>query len=243
MATIEKPTMGDIKLFGKSVEDLFKGGQFPDQMYSLVEVRRAYHDTKTGLANNVHNAYESGEWLADVVETDGAKKLPNGFLKVVYVQKPADVLKSLKTAAYATSGGTRLSYDCPPIGFAVPGDGKLWHPDTGAAIATVADKQKAVREVAEYVSKHPEQFAGMTIPAKWNDEFVKLFGKKNFNPENPMPEQLAEFVTSYQWSPSADTGIRAVRRDFYDREDGPFSVGLFDVLGCRSSVIGARLRM
>jgi hypothetical protein len=240
--TAETPRVGEIGSFGKSMEDLFKGGQFLGQMYSLVELRRAYHDAKSGFSQSVHGACGKGEWLADVVETDGAKSLPNGFLRVVYVQKPVDVLKSLKTGAYAVSGGTRLSYDCPKSGFVVPGDGKLWHPATGAAIATVDDREKAVHEVAEYISLYPEQFAHMTIPARWNSEFAEQFVNANFNPENPTPEQLAEFITSYQWSPSADTGINAVRRDFWDRNNGPFGVDMLGNLSRWSSDVGARVR-
>jgi len=249
MATTVK-TYGDITHFNESPWQLFEEGVFPAQGVTLAELRRAYADQATGVRQNVHANYGKAEWLADVVDTTGAKARGN-ILVLNYFQRPEGLtIATIKSTKSGTQNETRHSVDgksveyaCPPSGWVVPGDGKLWLPELGTAIATVDDRGEAIRQVAAYISKHPKEFAGWDIPKRWHAEFVEKFGRKNFNPENPTPDQLAEMETSYQYRPNANTGLRAVGRFFWDlRNVGPFDVYLDDDVVPGDSDVGARLR-
>jgi hypothetical protein len=239
---IESPKLGDVQNYGKSVEDLFRADTFPKNGATLLDVKRDYFTPSSSTRGGIHEGYEKGEWLADVVETDGAKGLSKGRIRVVYVQRPEDIRLSLRKGKYASEGGKRIPYDCPPDGWVVPGDGKLYHPKTGAAIATMSDKAKAVRENVRYMDKHPEQFAGWTIPARWKKEFNDIF-KEDVDLANPTHAQLAEFITSYQFAPVKNSGLRAVGRSFWSRGCGPFRVVLCGALRLGYPFLGARLRV
>jgi len=244
MATTVK-TYGDITHFNESPWQLFEEGVFPAQGLTLAELRQAYADPATGVRQNVHANYGKAEWLADVVDTTGAKARGDRLV-LKYFQKPdgLEVTKSTKTktSEYGVDGKS-VEYACPPSGWAVPGDGKLWLPELETAIATVDDRGEAIRQVAAYISKHPNEFAGWDIPKRWHAEFAEIFDKKNFNPENPTSEQLAKLETSYQYRPNANTGLRAVWRFFWGgRSRGPFGVDLYVGVEDGSSDVGARLR-
>jgi hypothetical protein len=217
-------------------EMLFREGCFENGS-TLLEVRRAYFSSPK-FRNSIHEGYKEGKWLADFVETDGAQAFPSGHIRVVYVQRPDEIILRLGSCKYASEGGKRIPYDCPPDGWAVPADGLLFHPETGAAIATVNDKAKAVSENTCYIAKHQEQFAGWTIPEKWREDFEKKFPYQKFDPNVPTHEQLAEFITSYQRAPPKNMGLSAVWRDFRRRSSGPFFIDLWLNLEDGNSVSG-----
>jgi len=247
IVAIQTYQMSDIRKFGKSPEDLFREHVFPESGVTLSELWRAYSDPKIGIRKNMHENRGKGEWVADFVDTDGAKALSGDRLQLTYIQrpkkiKPAETLGTDKHA-YIAEGGKRISYICPSSGCVVPADGLLRHPETGVAIATVPNGNKAIKQLAKFIETHPEQFAGFTIPKRFRNELLREYGARNFNPEKPTPGQLAEVELSMQYSPSKNTGIGGVVRFVDGNCPGPFCVNI-GVCGLDSGIpdTGARLR-
>jgi hypothetical protein len=242
MPKITGPMLGNVVAFSTSIEDLVGLGDFPDSMYTLAALRAAYHNPSTGIAHDIHS-HRISERLADVIDLHGANELPNGFLRVKYIQKPRVALvktahteedtgdKYTVVSSCSVSGGRVHVYDCPPDGFAVPNDGVLWHPETGAAVATTDDREKAVKLVAKYIEQNHSQFAHMRIPEEYHRRFAERYGEHEFNPEKLTPEQLAHFITSgqYRATPSKDlVCMRFIVRTFSDYY-GPFGVFAADM--------------
>jgi hypothetical protein len=215
---------GDIWHLSKSPKQLFRRGVFPDNGRTLLNIWQGYFGSPQ-VRNGIHEGYGSGEWLSDVIDTDDAGETTKGRLNIVYIKRPEYI--TLREGKYGAEGGKRINYNCPPDGWVIPADGILRHPKTGAALATIDDREKAVKENARYIEKHTEQFAGWTIPARWQKEFDDIFKEDDVDLADPTPPQLAEFITSYQWAPMKNTGLVAAWRRFKIREDGPFCVGLF----------------
>ena len=238
-AKTEAWRIGDILDFGKPVRPFLKC--FLGDGLTLLDARQAYFDSESGMRSKIHKDYEKGEWLADVIETDDAKTSSRG-LSVVYVQKPENVNFSadVHPRATLTEGGKRIAYNCPPTGWVVPEGNLLWHPETGAALATVDSKAEGVEILAKYIEKHPEQFKGWELPEKSYARFFEMFGGR-CDPEKPTPKQLAELELSYQWAPDANSGVRTVRREF-DKHCGPFCIHITDDLNGRRDNTGFRLR-
>lgn len=228
--TITQPTTQEVEHYGKSAEDMLREGLFP-RMHTLLSLRKAYHDVSIGIRQSVHNKFGYGERVADLVDTTGAEERPNDFLRLTYVQQPEGVLSEgenstikkgvINQGRKTVKGGKRIIYDCPPNGWQVPTSDGLWHPKTGAAIATVQDRSEAVRQLKTYIKAHQEQFAG-------------------FEPQNS--QELAEKEVSYQWRSEANSGVRSVRRDFWHHNYSPFYVSLDADLSSQNAVVGARLR-
>lgn len=205
---------------------------------TLLDARKAYFDSESGIRSQMHNDYGKGEWLADLVDTGKSAVSPNGYLKVDYVQGPHS--GDERADDFSISGGKRISYNCPPTGWVVPDGDLLWHPETGAALATVNSRIEGVEMLAKYIEKHPEQFKGWELPEKSYARFFEMFGGR-CNPEKPTPKQLAELELSYQWAPDANSGARTVRRTF-DKHCGPFCIYMTDDLNGRHDNTGFRLR-
>jgi hypothetical protein len=241
----EAGKIGDIHDSGNPVRHFFKF--FLGDAVSLLDLRKAYFDSENEMRAKIHNDYGKGEWLADVVETDGAKVSSKGHVKVVYVQRPEGINLTnnalsrdahLKTSP--TEGGNRISYDCPPSGWVVPDGDLLWHPETGAALATVESRVDGIKALAGYIEKHPEKFKGWTLPEKSYAQFLDIFGR-DCNPKSPTSKQLAELELSYQWAPGADSGARVVRRDFQGN-CGPFCIHMVNDINSAYANTGFRLR-
>jgi len=244
-----KNRLGSISHWGISVEELFNKEIFPQKGYSLLELRRAYHDLSTGLRlesiqpnNDIYARYE---WVADVVDTDGAKDLGNGYFRMTYVQKPARCSKvwidkgDAKMAGYAAEDGKRIIYDCPPDGYAIPRDGLFYHPETGAPLATARSQSEAERLLEEYIKQHPEEFAGWTIPFPTPNFLGALQGTSS----KPSPLDLARFEVAYYQCPPANAGgVWAVQRGFGGLGPGSFTVLMKESLWPSSNYRGARVR-
>ena len=256
-------TIEPITLSGQSPQQLLQREDFRAKGYTLLEERTAYQ-TDPAFRQSVHDNFGKGIWTPELIHTDGAEQLPDGYLALRWFRRPtrAELVKQGLSSRYnAITGETKESqseqktweidgeefkYECPPSGFQVPAtsgrfEGMLYHPETGAAVATISDRSMAAERIAAYMKNHEANF-------KWEipDGTVKLWGEdafgKKFNPKNPTPEQLALVETSYQWSPTANSGVRAVRRGFWDHDGGPSGVVLGHVLSDRYGDIGARVR-
>jgi len=226
---------------------------FPRYGVTLLEEMIAYFDNTSGLRDDVHDKFHKtcpeenqrhidGEFFIDVIETGSIKELPNGFRQVTYVQRPEDIAKGIDSSKLVVIGGKRIKYDCPPEGWVIPNNGELWHPEIGTAIATIGDREKAVKLVAKYFELHWDKFHNFKIPEKYQEEFEKKFGN-NFDPINPTPYQLAELETSDQCPPKAGA-IRVPRRIYIkNRENGPLGICMCAGLEEADLFIGTRLRI
>ena len=249
MTNAKRSQVDKIRFLGKTPQELFQRGDFIRKGYTLAEELEAYRKDPA-FRNKVHADYEKGIWTPEVILTDGAKELPNGFFRYKWVRRPNGIyaVQNLITEEeeIKTEGGEEFSYDCPPSGFRVPATsgrfkGMLYHPETGAAVATITDRSMAAERITVYMKNHEADF-------KWEipDGTVTLWGEqafgKKFDPKNPTPEQLALVETSYQWRPETNVGPRPVRRGFWYLDNGPFDVSLSGDLSHQDDCVGVRLR-
>lgn len=225
-----KAGVDKIRFLGKTPQELFQRKDFRTRGYTLIGERAAY-EKDTTFRQAVHADAGKGIWTPEAILTNGAKELPSEFYRYKWVREPSE----------------EFVYDCPPSGYAVPAasgrfKGKLYHPETGAAVATIGDRNEAIKLNEAYMRKHwDKQFGGWEISEEivefWGEE---VFGEK-FDPKNPTPEQLALVEIFYQISPDPDTGIRPVLRSFWLRGGGPQIVGLDRGLADKCDTVGARL--
>ena len=238
LMTITQPTTSEVEHYGKSAEDLMKEGMFP-RIHTLLSLRTDYYDLSTGIRKNVHSKPGYGERVADIVDTTDAETRSNGYLRLVYVQQPEDVSKSLRKETYSIEGGKRIICDVPQSGWQVPTSDGLWNPETGTAFATVQDRDKAVKVMKAYMEANPETFRNWEISEKstnfWRGQ-VQDFDKLSDI------EKLAIVETSYQWRPETNVGPRPVRRGFWYLDNGPFDVSLSGDLSHQDDCVGVRLR-
>src|SRR3989339_1346151 len=142
-------TVDPITLFGQSPKQLFQREDFRTRGYTLLEEINAYQ-TNPAFRQSVHDNLSNGIWTPEIVLTDGAEQLPNGYLALRWIRRPTkfryvnagsveDMLtgKEEKAERILETEGEELIYKCPESGFRVPADGLLFDPQTGAAIATV----------------------------------------------------------------------------------------------------------
>lgn len=231
---------GRINRFNSSVMELFQWGVFPAKGLTLIDLRQAYEDLSTGIRDDVHNNLHKGEHVIDVVLTHGSENTDD-VLRVKYVQRPINIIVDSDTGLLLNiSGGKLLEYDCPPDGWVIPVDGFLWHPEIGVAIATVKDSDKALHALTRYIEHHSEKYSHWSIPLGRHMEFLKKYGKVNFDPTRPTPEQIAECELSYQLRPGlTSSGASAVWREF---SRGPFEVKMHHTLKWGEYNVGVRER-
>ena len=230
MTNVQKSQVDKIRLLGKTPRELFQREDFRTRGYTLIEERTAYQKDPN-FRRAAHTDAEKGIWTPEAIFTNGAKELPNGCRRYKWVREPSE----------------EFVYNCPPSGYTVPATsgkfkGMLYHPEIGAAVATVGDRDEAVKLNEVYMKRHwDKQFGGWEI----SEGIVKLWGEdafgEKFDPKNPTSRQLALFETSYQISPVPDTGIRPVLRSFWLRDRGPSIVGLDRGLSDKCIVAGVRL--
>ena len=172
--------------------------------------RRAYENPETGLREDVYASWSKGEFFADVTVVNGSGASRRGFVDVSYVKKPR--ILAVKGRIYPIEG-EKMSYRCPPSGWAVPADGHLWHPEIGAAIATVPERSEAIKGLAGYFERTWDRIQFRNIPGNYYYYYLKrIFDSRGIkvDPENLTPEQLAEVEVSHHSQPAYNLG--AVRR-------------------------------
>src|SRR3989339_1742157 len=219
--TISQPTVKEVDHYEKSAEDMIKEGLFP-RIHTLLSLREGYHDPSTGIRRSVQNTFCYGERVADLVDTTDAEELSNGFLRLTYVQRPEIVIYQGETRII--EGGKKIICDVPKSGWQVPTSDGLWHPETGAAIATVPDRSEAVRQLQKYIESNPDKFRNWEISKKFAKYWMIQF-ESNLD-ELSYVEKLALVETSFQWRPVANSGVWSVGRGLWYRLEGQFDVSL-----------------
>ncbi|MBI2583957.1 MAG: hypothetical protein HYW25_04785, partial [Candidatus Aenigmarchaeota archaeon] len=229
-----------------------------------------YADPKTGIRQSVHADFGKGIWCPEVILTDNPGQSESGLPVYKWFRRPSGIYliekggsrkenlitgkteeKKAEEKRYEIEiDGEIILYECPPSGWAVPATsgrfmGYLRHPHTGAAVATVLDRSVAVDAMEAYIRRHESEFAGWDMiestlelwrSALEKEKFERLFGNAD------LPRKMAITETSWQYSPSPNSGVSAVRRDFWDHEYGPLSAVLDGGLGRRTVYVGARPR-
>jgi tetratricopeptide (TPR) repeat protein len=233
--------IGRIQDFNGSIAEYYNFNLFPASGLTLLDLRQAYDDLSTGIREDIHRSQGRGEILADVVLTTTSRSA-TAPTTVQYVRRPERLDVNLGTGALLElSGGSAFDYICPPDGWVVPTDGHLFHPDTGAPLATEPDRNKALRALSHYIQQHPDHYATWSIPVGRHRELIKQYGKTNFDPNHPTPEQLAECELSYFRGPDSASGrARAVWRRF--SQEGPFEIQISHTLKWGGYDLGTRRR-
>lgn len=207
-----------------NIVDLCRDGLFPTQVHSLLEFRAAYGTPQNGLRESIYTNPGHGELFGDVLE----RVHSSGFRarRCIYVRKPDRiVIASTKSGTtYVAEGGTRISFDLPPVGWIVPVDGQFWHPEIGIPLTTVRDKDDALRQLTAYFTDRWDQFHIWEL-FPWYQYYAKKRFGVGYDPMHPTPEQLAYFELSRcALTPMAGGGFSIVYRHRLNAMDGPQSI-------------------
>src|SRR3989339_1685702 len=104
-------TVDPITLFGQSPKQLFQREDFRTRGYTLLEEINAYQ-TNPAFRQSVHDNLGKGIWTPEIILTDGAEQLPNGYLALRWFRRPtrADLVKQGLSSRYnAITGETKES--------------------------------------------------------------------------------------------------------------------------------------
>ena len=240
-----KQLISPIENFGATHRELYMTGLFPANGYTLLEFLQDFMNPSTGLLENVRKYPKIGETFPDFVDTRGARKDGRGVLVgAKYIQKPR-LLIACDTGGYEYKGGVEISCDFQPDGWNVPKGEMFCHPQVGTAVATLDNRDEAVRANLKYIQSHLEKFAGFLAETGLR-RLVRSYLVSDIDHVTAEhdPEQLARLLTSHQAQPVEGVDMCCVQREYHTEDYGLFDLTFPVMLGDMSAVkhIGARDR-
>ena len=80
-------TIEPIQLFGQSPQQLLQREDFLTRGYTLSEERDAYQ-RDPAFRQSIHTNFGKGIWTPEIILTDRAEQLPNGYLALRWIRRP-----------------------------------------------------------------------------------------------------------------------------------------------------------